>query len=162
MTDTHVETGAEPPPQPHSPKGGLAALTVGAIGVVFGDIGTSPLYAMRESLAHVEGAPHAAVLGVLSLIFWALVLIVTIKYVAFLMRADNNGEGGTLSLMTLAQRALGRSSTVVFLLGLFGAAMFFADGFLTPAVSVLAATEGLREAPGIGPALSFWKGRCRP
>lgn len=154
MTDTHVETGAEPPPQPHSPKGGLAALTVGAIGVVFGDIGTSPLYAMRESLAHVEGAPHAAVLGVLSLIFWALVLIVTIKYVAFLMRADNNGEGGTLSLMTLAQRALGRSSTVVFLLGLFGAAMFFADGFLTPAVSVLAATEGLREAPGIGPALS--------
>lgn len=154
MTDTHVDTSAEPPSGPHSPKRGLAALTIGAIGVVFGDIGTSPLYAMRESLAHVEGAPHAAVLGVLSLIFWALILIVTIKYVAFLMRTDNNGEGGTLSLMTLAQRSLGRASTLVFLLGLCGAAMFFADGFLTPAVSVLAATEGLREAPGIGPALS--------
>lgn len=154
MTDTHIETGAEPPTASHSPKGGLGALTVGAIGVVFGDIGTSPLYAMRESLDHVEGAPHAAVLGVLSLIFWALILIVTIKYVAFLMRADNNGEGGTLSLMTLAQRSLGRASTLVFLLGLCGAAMFFADGFLTPAVSVLAATEGLREAPGIGPALA--------
>ncbi len=133
---------------------GMAALTVGAIGVVFGDIGTSPLYAMRESLDHVEGAPPQAVLGVLSLIFWALIVIVTIKYVAFLMRADNNGEGGTLSLMTLAQRALGRRSSIVFLLGLCGAAMFFADGFLTPAVSVLAATEGLREAPGLGPALS--------
>ncbi len=142
------------PAESHTKTPGFAALTVGAIGVVFGDIGTSPLYAMRESLAHVEGAPHDAVLGVLSLIFWALILIVTIKYVAFLMRADNNGEGGTLSLMTLAQRALGRTSTVVFLLGLCGAAMFFADGFLTPAVSVLAATEGLREAPAIGPALA--------
>lgn len=138
----------------HGAKSGFLGLTVGAIGVVFGDIGTSPLYAMRESLAHVDGAPEEAVLGVLSLIFWALILIVTSKYVAFLMRADNNGEGGTLSLMTLTQRAIGRWSPFVFLLGLCGAAMFFADGFLTPAVSVLAATEGLREAPGLGPVLA--------
>lgn len=158
MTDSH-DHGDAPndggqTPASHGKSTGLVALTVGAIGVVFGDIGTSPLYAMRESLAHVEGAPRAAVLGVLSLIFWALILIVTLKYVVFLMRADNNGEGGTLSLMTLAQRAIGRWSPAVFLLGLCGAAMFFADGFLTPAVSVLAATEGLREAPGLGSVLS--------
>ena len=158
MTDSH-DHGDAPndggqTPDSHGKSTGLVALTVGAIGVVFGDIGTSPLYAMRESLAHVEGAPRAAVLGVLSLIFWALILIVTLKYVVFLMRADNNGEGGTLSLMTLAQRAIGRWSPAIFLLGLCGAAMFFADGFLTPAVSVLAATEGLREAPGLGSVLS--------
>jgi len=139
-----------------APTKGRAAigLTVGAIGVVFGDIGTSPLYAMRESLAHVEGAPEAAVLGVLSLIFWALILVVTIKYVAFLMRADNKGEGGTLSLMALAQGALGRRSSLVLFLGLCGAAMFYADGALTPAVSVLSAVEGLRDAPGIGAVMS--------
>ena len=155
MTGTDEHATGSSPPAGHAPaKSGRLSLTVGAIGVVFGDIGTSPLYAMRETLARVEGAPQPAVLGVVSLIFWALIIIVTIKYVAFLMRADNNGEGGTLSLMTLTQRALGRWSTVVFLLGLCGAAMFFADGFLTPAVSVLAATEGLREAPGLGPLLS--------
>ncbi|GAD59521.1 LOW QUALITY PROTEIN: kup system potassium uptake protein [Brevundimonas abyssalis TAR-001] len=135
-------------------RGPLLALTVGAIGVVFGDIGTSPLYAMRESLARTSGAPEMAVLGVLSLIFWALILVVTVKYVIFLMRADNKGEGGTLSLMSLAQRALGRRSTLIFFLGLCGAALFYADGVLTPAVSVLSAVEGLREAPGVGRILT--------
>ncbi|MFN3815489.1 potassium transporter Kup [Brevundimonas sp.] len=135
-------------------RGPMLALTVGAIGVVFGDIGTSPLYAMRESLARTSGAPEMAVLGVLSLIFWALILVVTVKYVIFLMRADNKGEGGTLSLMSLAQRALGRRSTLIFFLGLCGAALFYADGVLTPAVSVLSAVEGLREAPGVGRLLT--------
>lgn len=135
-------------------RGPLLALTVGAIGVVFGDIGTSPLYAMRESLSRTSGAPEMAVLGVLSLIFWALILVVTIKYVIFLMRADNKGEGGTLSLMSLAQRSFGRRSTLIFFLGLCGAALFYADGVLTPAVSVLSAVEGLREAPGLGRILT--------
>ncbi len=135
-------------------RGPLLALTVGAIGVVFGDIGTSPLYAMRESLARTSGAPEMAVLGVLSLIFWALILVVTVKYVIFLMRADNKGEGGTLSLMSLAQRSFGRRSTLIFFLGLCGAALFYADGVLTPAVSVLSAVEGLREAPGLGRILT--------
>ncbi|MFN4296422.1 MAG: potassium transporter Kup [Brevundimonas sp.] len=135
-------------------RGPMLALTVGAIGVVFGDIGTSPLYAMRESLARTSGAPEMAVLGVLSLIFWALILVVTVKYVIFLMRADNKGEGGTLSLMSLAQRSLGRRSTLIFFLGLCGAALFYADGVLTPAVSVLSAVEGLREAPGVGRLLT--------
>ncbi len=134
-------------------RGPLLALTVGAIGVVFGDIGTSPLYAMRESSPAPRRA-EMAVLGVLSLIFWALILVVTVKYVIFLMRADNKGEGGTLSLMSLAQRALGRRSTLIFFLGLCGAALFYADGVLTPAVSVLSAVEGLREAPGVGRILT--------
>lgn len=137
----------------HGPGGaGFRTLLIGAIGVVFGDIGTSPLYAMREALAHSRsgGAAELAVLGTVSLIFWALILVVTVKYVIFLMRADNKGEGGTLSLMALAQRALGRRSAVVFLLGVCGAALFYADGVLTPAVSVLSAVEGLGEAPVVG------------
>ena len=136
--------------------GSLLGLTVGAIGVVFGDIGTSPLYAMREALLHSRsgGTAELAVLGVLSLIFWALILIVTVKYVVLLMRADNKGEGGTLSLMALVQHALGRRTSLVLFLGFLGAALFYADGVLTPAVSVLSAVEGLREAPGLGPALT--------
>jgi len=134
----------------------VLGLTIGAIGVVFGDIGTSPLYAMREALTHSRsgGTAELAVLGVLSLIFWALILVVTIKYVVFLMRVDNKGEGGTLALMALAQRAIGRRLKLVFFLGLCGAALFYADGVLTPAVSVLSAVEGLREAPGVGRALT--------
>ncbi|MEH6664802.1 MAG: potassium transporter Kup [Brevundimonas sp.] len=137
-------------------RGPLLGLTIGAIGVVFGDIGTSPLYAMREALAHSRsgGTAELAVLGVLSLIFWALILVVTIKYVVFLMRVDNKGEGGTLALMALAQRAIGRRLQLVFFLGLCGAALFYADGVLTPAISVLSAVEGLREAPGVGRALT--------
>jgi KUP system potassium uptake protein len=137
----------------HSPnKESFAALALGAMGVVFGDIGTSPLYAMREALHHTRHtvSNEVAVLGVVSLVTWALILIVTVKYVVFLMRADNKGEGGTLALMALAQRSLGRRSTVVFFLGVVGAALFYGDGIITPAVSVLGAVEGIRDAPGLG------------
>jgi KUP system potassium uptake protein len=137
-------------------KTGKTALIIGAIGVVFGDIGTSPLYAMREALHHSRsgGAAELAVLGVVSLVFWALILVVTIKYVAFLMRVDNKGEGGTLALMALAQHAVGRRSAAIFLLGVCGAALFYGDGVITPAISVLSAIEGLKDAPGIGPSLT--------
>ncbi|MES2343718.1 MAG: potassium transporter Kup [Pseudomonadota bacterium] len=137
----------------HAPhKDSFRALALGAIGVVFGDIGTSPLYAMREALHHTRNtvSNEIAVLGVVSLVTWALILIVTIKYVVFLMRADNKGEGGTLALMALAQRSLGRRSTAVFFLGVVGAALFYGDGIITPAVSVLSAIEGLKDAPGVG------------
>ncbi|HEY9218226.1 MAG TPA: potassium transporter Kup [Phenylobacterium sp.] len=134
------------------------ALALGSVGVVFGDIGTSPLYAMREALAHSKshGADELAVLGVVSLVTWALILIVTIKYVVFLMRADNKGEGGTLALMALAQRALGRRSPAIFLLGVIGAALFYGDGVITPAVSVVGAMEGLREGPGAAAFIRPW------
>ena len=138
---------------PH--KETFLALALGSVGVVFGDIGTSPLYAMREALAHAKpGSDDLAVLGVVSLVTWALILIVTIKYVVFLMRADNKGEGGTLALMALAQRAIGRRSRTVFFLGVIGAALFYGDGIITPAVSVLGAVEGLKEAPGVGDQLA--------
>ena len=127
------------------------ALTLGSIGVVFGDIGTSPLYAMKEALAHAKGGSgDLAVFGVVSLVFWALLLIVTVKYTLVVMRADNRGEGGTLALMALAQHALGRRSRLVLILGICGAALFYGDGLITPAISVLSATEGLALAPGIG------------
>ncbi len=137
-------------------KEGFWALALGSVGVVFGDIGTSPLYAMREALAHSRsgGTAELAVLGVVSLVTWALILIVTIKYVVFLMRADNKGEGGTLALMALAQRSLGRRSRAVFILGVVGAALFYADGVITPAVSVLGSIEGLKEVPGMGDRLA--------
>src|ERR1700687_4400675 len=103
------------------PKAGFWALTLGSLGVVYGDIGTSPLYALREAVVAASGPggqiQEQAGIGVLSLVLWALILIVTIKYVVILLRADNNGEGGTLALMALAQRAVGRGATVVFVLG---------------------------------------------
>ena len=136
-------------------KAGFWALTLGSIGVVFGDIGTSPLYAMRETLAHARGGlSEAAVFGVVSLIFWALVLVVTVKYLAVVMRADNRGEGGVLALMALAQRALGRRTLWITVLGVFGAALFYGDGLITPAISVLSAAEGLAAAPGVGSVLA--------
>ena len=141
----------------HAPKDKFWALALGSVGVVFGDIGTSPLYAMREALhhAHGSGGVELAVLGVVSLVIWALVLIVTVKYVVFLMNADNKGEGGTLALMALAQRVSpGRRSVIIFLLGVFGAALFYADGIITPAVSVLGSMEGMKEIPGVGPRLA--------
>ncbi len=140
----------------HPQSESFAALALGAMGVVFGDIGTSPLYAMREALAHTRNtvSNEVAVLGVVSLVTWALILIVTVKYVVFLMRADNKGEGGTLALMALAQRSLGRRSTAVFFLGIIGAALFYGDGIITPAVSVLGALEGMRDAPGLGQTLA--------
>jgi len=130
------------------------ALTLGSIGVVYGDIGTSPLYAVRESVLAARGLSEAAsaevILGILSLIIWALILVVTVKYVLLLLRADNDGEGGTLALMALAQRALGGRSLLVLSLGIIAAALFYGDAMLTPAVSVLSAVEGLEiAAPGL-------------
>jgi KUP system potassium uptake protein len=125
----------------------LLALTLGSVGVVYGDIGTSPLYAFREAvLAAQDSGPltQTTVLGVLSLIVWSLIIVVTLKYVLILLRADNNGEGGTLSLTALARRALGRRTTFVLLLGTIGASMFLGDSVITPAISVLSAVEGLK------------------
>ncbi|MFL5097153.1 MAG: potassium transporter Kup, partial [Xanthobacteraceae bacterium] len=126
------------------------ALTLGSIGVVYGDIGTSPLYALRESVLAAVGpgnpASEPVVLGILSLIVWSLVLIVTVKYVTILLRADNNGEGGTLALMALAFRGLGQRGSAVILLGIISAALFYGDALITPALSVLSAVEGLKVA----------------
>jgi len=135
---------------------GFWALTLGSIGVVFGDIGTSPLYALREAVAGAaQGQPvtRVMVLGVLSLILWSLLIVVTAKYVLLLLRADNNGEGGTLSLMALGQRALGRRSLLLLALGVVGASMFIGDSMITPAISVLSAVEGLKLA---APALEHY------
>jgi KUP system potassium uptake protein len=133
------------------------ALTLGSIGVVYGDIGTSPLYAVRESVLAAGGLSEATnaeiILGILSLIIWALILVVTVKYVLLLLRADNDGEGGTLALMALAQRALGGHSFIVLSLGIIAAALFYGDAMLTPAVSVLSAVEGLEVA---APSLQFY------
>jgi len=145
----------QPNAQTPSPQGlGKAthrALILGAIGVVFGDIGTSPIYALREAIGHAQKGVggELAIIGVVSLAFWALMIVVTFKYVMFLMRADNKGEGGTLSLMALAQHAVGRRSAWLFILGVCGAALFYADGVITPAISVLSAVEGLKDAPGL-------------
>ncbi len=126
---------------------GLLRLALGSLGVVFGDIGTSPLYAFREAIAATtdEGAfpDRVVVLGVLSLILWTLTLIVSIKYVLILLRADNHGEGGTLSLMALAQRGITKPSRWIMFLGIIGAALFYGDATITPAISVLSAVEGL-------------------
>jgi len=127
---------------------GFWGLTLGSIGVVYGDIGTSPLYAMRESVIAAVGAGNpaseAVVLGILSLVIWALLVVVTAKYVVLLLRADNNGEGGTLALMALAQRGLGRAGSMVILLGIVSGALFYGDAVITPALSVLSAIEGLK------------------
>src|SRR3954453_12591397 len=151
----------------HRPSASFWTMALGSVGVVYGDIGTSPLYAFREALhAATHGGQDVsreAVLGVLSLILWALIVVVTLNYVLLLLRADNKGEGGTLTLMALAQRAVGRSGLVLLLLGATGgarrrvgrpgrvlllrgptgAAMFYGDAIITPAISVLSAVEGL-------------------
>jgi KUP system potassium uptake protein len=123
----------------------FAALGVGSLGVVYGDIGTSPHYALRESLNHIKaaGVSDTGVIGTVSLLVWALFFTVTAKYVLFLMHADNKGEGGILSLMALAKSALGHAAAPVFFLGLAGAALFSGDAVITPAISVLSALEGL-------------------
>ena len=135
--------------QPGSPgRRRFWALTLGSIGVVYGDIGTSPLYAVREAVLAAAGPSTPAgqdiILGILSLIVWALILIVSIKYVIILLRADNNGEGGTLALMALAQRATRGHGLVVVALGMISAALFYGDAMITPALSVLSAVEGLK------------------
>ncbi|QNH52971.1 KUP/HAK/KT family potassium transporter (plasmid) [Acinetobacter venetianus] len=137
----------------HPHKASLPAGMLAAAGIVFGDIGTSPLYTLKECLSILPdgSVTPAAVMGFLSLIFWALTLIVTLKYVCFVMRADDDGEGGILTLMALARR--GVSSKVghaVMLAGLIGGAFFYGDGVITPAISVLSAIEGIEV---VSPAL---------
>ncbi|WP_286964029.1 potassium transporter Kup [Cupriavidus sp. UBA2010] len=131
------------------------ALVVGAIGVVFGDIGTSPLYSLKECFSPEHGIPFSpdAVLGIISMLFWAFVIVVSLKYVMFVMRADNNGEGGILALMALALRTAAprsRMAKLIMMFGIFGACMFYGDAVITPAISVLSAVEGLEiAAPGL-------------
>ncbi|MFO1247105.1 MAG: potassium transporter Kup [Alphaproteobacteria bacterium] len=127
----------------------MAGLMMGAMGVVFGDIGTSPLYALKATVLATEGGlpNHVAVMGSLSMIFWALILVVTVKYVLIIMRADNNGEGGTLALAALAHRSPGMTRRIKATIGIgaiVGLALFFGDGMLTPAITVLSAVEGLK------------------
>ena len=135
-------------------RSGRVALTFGALGVVFGDIGTSPLYAMHEVFAgpHPMTPDPGRVYGVLSLVFWALMIIVTLKYIVFVMRANNEGEGGIMALISLVMRAAMKSpggKLGLVALGIFGASLFYGDGMITPAISVLSAVEGLEIAtPG--------------
>src|SRR3954463_1539317 len=153
MTSDVVTSAADTPAlnghcEAHS-TAGFKSLMLGSIGVVYGDIGTSPLYALREAVTAVGGGAAGitpqAVLGVLSLILWALVIVVTLKYVVILLRADNHGEGGTLALMALAQRAVGAGGAAVVLLGIISGALFYGDAVITPAVSVLSAIEGMKD-----------------
>jgi KUP system potassium uptake protein len=131
----------------HAHRQSFAMLALGAVGVVYGDIGTSPIYALRESVRAALGGSGTVtpdiVLGILSIIIWALVLVVTVKYVAILLNADNKGEGGILSLMALAQRGRGKFYLSIPILGMVGAALFYGDAAITPAISVLSAVEGL-------------------
>jgi KUP system potassium uptake protein len=139
---------ADPHGDTHS-TAGFKALMIGSIGVVYGDIGTSPLYALREAVVAASGPSGVvttqAVLGVVSLILWALIIVVTLKYVVILLRADNHGEGGTLALMALAQRAVSHgASSAIVLLGIISGALFYGDAVITPALSVLSAVEGIK------------------
>jgi KUP system potassium uptake protein len=144
-------------PAARSRAAAFLALAVASAGVVYGDIGTSPLYAFKESISHLRdpsgGVADRDVIGVISLMFWSLMAIVTVKYVYLLMRFANRGEGGTLSLMSLVQRAGGRGAGAVMLIGMLGAGLFLGDAMLTPAVSVLSAVEGLTVIDGVGATL---------
>lgn len=154
IADYLRDEGDEPTALP--PKQTFAALTIGAVGVVYGDIGTSPLYAFREALRPVAdggSVTPSEVLGLLSLLIWTLILIVTLKYVFFLLRVDNRGEGGILALYTMVRLAIGRRSIPVLTLAVIGAALFFGDAIITPAISVLSAVEG---AGLVMPALEEW------
>ncbi len=160
MTDAKVSVetaldGSSPPEHSEHSKAGFWPLVIGAIGVVYGDIGTSPLYAFREALRPVaaDGLERTEVLGLLSLLIWTLILIVTVKYVLFLLRADNRGEGGVLALYTLVRLAVGHRSIPLLALGIAGAALFGGDAIVTPAISVLSAVEG---AELVWPALEPW------
>jgi len=147
LTETQNATSGALPTEPHHHKSSFLALTIASVGVVYGDIGTSPIYAFREALRPVmeDGIlTRAEVIGLVSLIFWSLTIVVTIKYIIFVLRADNNGEGGTLSLMALAQKALGRRTLALFVLGIMGASLFYGDAILTPAISILSSLEGLK------------------
>jgi len=145
------------PPRSSRRRAGIAGLTLGALGVVFGDIGTSPLYALQTVFGadnHAVHATPAEVYGVISLVVWSITMVVSVKYVSFIMRADNEGEGGIMALTALVQRAsVNRRSAKLTLvtLGVLGAALFYGDGMITPAISVLSAVEGVKvAAPGLG------------
>ena len=141
------ETRAAPGHADAHSTAGFAALTLGSIGVVYGDIGTSPLYALREAVVAASAGGEvtpSAVMGVTSLILWALIIVVTLKYVLILLRADNHGEGGTLALMALAQRAVTKAASTIVLLGIISGALFYGDAVITPALSVLSAIEGIK------------------
>ena len=151
-----ISTSSVPAEAKDSPaRVGFWTLTLGSVGVVYGDVGTSPLYALKESLTAAAAGGQLTremVLGVMSLMLWALIVVVTLKYVLLIMRADNNGEGGTLTLMALLQRVIGHNVFAVTLLGMAGAALFYGDAIITPAISVLSAVEGLKLAtPGFEP-----------
>ncbi|MBL8557327.1 MAG: potassium transporter Kup [Hyphomonadaceae bacterium] len=144
----------------HGAHGGFWALLIGSIGVVYGDIGTSPLYALRECLRIVAGPggvpTRGEVIGIVSLIFWALIIVVTVKSVFLLLRFDNKGEGGTLSLMALVRRAFGQRTGLLLGVGILGACLFYADALITPAISVLSSVEGLRSVPVVGDYINPW------
>src|SRR5690554_2648919 len=158
MTQT-ISTGSDAGEGEAQPSGQrkteFPLLVLGALGVVYGDIGTSPIYAFRQAISVAPGAVVSGgeVLGLLSLIVWALTLIVAVKYIFFVTRADNKGEGGTLSLMSLAATGFAKSPRWITAFGVAGAALFFGDAIITPAISVLSATEGIRV---IAPGLSRW------
>lgn len=146
---TSQELPRDPVPvHPVAPKSRLLLLCLASLGIVYGDIGTSPLYALRECFYGEHALPPspANVLGVLSLILWSLILIISVKYLILILRADNRGEGGILALATLVTDVVGRHGKFLLLLGLFGAALLYADGMITPAISVLSAVEGLHVA----------------
>ena len=147
ITPQHAPTG---------PESRTQNLMLGALGVVFGDIGTSPLYTMQICMAETGDVTHSGVMGILSLIVWALIIVVTLKYVVVVMRADNRGEGGILALTALALRGVksgGRLAALVLAAGMAGAALFYGDGVITPAISVLSAVEGMKI---IAPGLEEW------
>ena len=152
MSATTLES-SEAASRPTPSLRGFMGLALGSAGVVYGDIGTSPLYAFKESISHMARTggrlAQADVIGVISLMLWTLMVIVTLKYVSILMRFDNRGEGGTLSLMALVQKAGGRASGAILVVGMIGAGMFFGDAILTPAISVLSAVEGLKVVHGL-------------
>src|SRR5206468_2136959 len=144
-TDGPHPLAAEAPASEH--RLGMAALSLAALGVVYGDIGTSPLYAIKECFAPHRGLPPmpANVLGILSLVLWSLLVVIVLKYLSFIMQAHNRGEGGILALMALLGPAVGRTPALISV-GLFGAALLYGDGVITPAISVLSAMEGLKVA----------------
>jgi KUP system potassium uptake protein len=153
MQSSHADAAAASGP---GRKRRFLGLALGSMGVVFGDIGTSPIYGFKTAVTQAARGRvgEAEIFGVISLTLWALIIVVTIKYVLFIMRADNRGEGGILSLMALAQSAVGRRTRTILILGVVGAALFYGDAIITPAISVLSAVEGLKTAPGLANAIT--------